>query len=66
MSTAEFVSVILLMCGNGKGDADFDCVDYYNNCVINKSITIEMKNIQACKDDYTKGVERIKKLKEEN
>jgi len=54
------------MCGNGKGDADFDCVDYYNNCVINKSITIEMKNIQACKDDYSKGVERIKKLKEEN
>ena len=63
MSTAEFVSVILLMCGGDK--IDFDCVDYYNNCVIDKSRTIEIKNIQACKDDYTSGVARIKKLKEE-
>ena len=66
MSTAEFAAVILLMCGNGQGDADFDCVDYYNNCVINKSIEIKMQHVQECKSDYSKGVERIKKLKEEN
>jgi hypothetical protein len=65
MSTAEFALVILAFCGDGKGNADMDCVDYYNNCVINYSIDIKMENVNKCKKDYKNGLDRIVKLKKE-
>lgn len=65
MSTAVFASIILALCG-GAADLDFDCADYYNNCVINKSVVIKKENIEACKAEYSVGIKQIKALKEEN
>jgi hypothetical protein len=65
VSTAEIAATILLICGNGGTDKDFDCYDYYNNCVINRSLTPTLKDLEVCKKDETNGIKRIEKAKEE-
>jgi hypothetical protein len=61
MPIAEFVTLLTVLCSNG----DFACYDYYNNCVISKSLVPTMKLVSECKLDYERGVERIKKLQED-
>lgn len=61
MSASELATVILMLCG----DNDVTCQEYYANCVVDKSVTLTVDNIEKCKDDYAKGVERIRKLREE-
>lgn len=65
MSAVEIATAILLFCGNGGTDKDFDCYDYYNNCVINRSLTPTLKDFEVCKTNETNGIKRIEKLKEE-
>ena len=65
MSPAEIATAILLICGNGGTDKDFVCYDYYNNCVINRSITPTIKDFDACKEKEVEGLKRIQKLQEE-
>lgn len=65
MQAAEIATAILLICGNGGTDKDFDCYDYYNNCVINRSLNPTLKDFEACKDKESEGIKRIVKLKEE-
>lgn len=58
MTSKLFVSIIINLCGgDGKGNINMSCFDYYNNCVINKSVTISEKNINECKKELTlKGI----------
>lgn len=65
MSTAEFVVVILAFCGDGKGNADMDCVDYYNNCVINKSIEMKMSDVKECSKNYKTGMVKLQERRKE-
>lgn len=58
MSTAQLALVILTLCGGLKEkDVDFKCVDYYTNCAVDAGGTTAA--VQACKDDYKKGMERL-------
>lgn len=65
MSVGELATAILILCGKGGADKDFDCYDYYNNCVISKNVEPTMDNLDKCKDNYSEGIKRIRKLKEE-
>jgi hypothetical protein len=65
MSPAEIATAILLICGKGGTDKDFVCYDYYNNCVINRSLTPTIKDFDACKAKYDSEYKRIVKLQEE-
>lgn len=64
MSPAEFAVVITMLCGKGDTDKHWDCYDYYNNCVINKSVQITVGNIEKCKSDFQKGIVKLENLKE--
>lgn len=49
MSVATFAVILTTLCGIGDTDKHWSCYDYYNNCVINKSVEITVGNINSCK-----------------
>lgn len=65
MSAAGIATAILLICGKGGTEKDFDCYDYYNNCVINRSSAPTLKDFEICKANEANGIKRIQILKEE-
>ena len=65
MSPAEIATAILLICGNGGTDKEFNCYDHYNNCVINRTLNPSLKDFEACKETERTGMEKMKKLSEE-
>lgn len=52
------VAVFLALCnGDGKGNVNMECVDYYNNCIVNKSDKLTDKVVNECKKELkSKGI----------
>ena len=57
--TSLLVEVILSICVNGSGFLDNACVDYMNNCAVDKKGEVTEAKIKACLKSYLKG-ERYK------
>jgi len=64
MSTAAIATTILMICGSGGTDKDFDCYDYYVNCTVNLKPEPTLKEFEICKRNEKSGIKRIEKLKD--